>query len=182
MELSGVGSVILGALSHAPRSGYDIKRLVDNSTRFFWAASYGQIYPELRRLERAGLVAGASKPTGDRPRTVYRLTAQGRRALRAWLTAPKGSYELRDEGLLKVFFADVLDADDAVGLVRSVREHREAVLDRLRAVQENLPPGADDFRTEVLEYGIGMHEWVVDWYAGLEERLTTKRRKETAKA
>ena len=44
--------VILGLLSIGPRSGYDIKAVVDRSTRFFWAASYGQIYPELRRLEQ----------------------------------------------------------------------------------------------------------------------------------
>jgi Virulence activator alpha C-term len=83
---------------------------------------------------------------------------------------------------VKVFFADVLDADEAVGLVRTVREHRAAVLDRLREVQANLPARADDFRVDVLEYGVGMHEWIVDWYAGLEERLTTEGRKETAKA
>src|SRR2546423_7126877 len=50
MELSATGYVILGLLSWRQMSGYDIKATVDNSTRFFWAASYGQIYPELRRL------------------------------------------------------------------------------------------------------------------------------------
>ena len=40
------------------RTGYEIKSLVDVSTRFFWAASYGQIYPELARLEELGLVKG----------------------------------------------------------------------------------------------------------------------------
>ena len=40
------------------RTGYEIKSLVDVSTRFFWAASYGQIYPELARLEELGLVTG----------------------------------------------------------------------------------------------------------------------------
>ena len=45
MELSATGRVILGMLAVEPRSGYDIKAIVDHSTRFFWAASYGQIYP-----------------------------------------------------------------------------------------------------------------------------------------
>ena len=38
------------------RTGYDIKQKIEISTRFFWGASYGQIYPELKRLAAAGLV------------------------------------------------------------------------------------------------------------------------------
>ena len=56
---------MLGLLAGGPRSGYDIKSIVDRSTRFFWAASYGQIYPELRRLEAEGLIEGEDSPTAD---------------------------------------------------------------------------------------------------------------------
>ena len=58
MKLTAVTPVILGLLSFRPRSGYDIKTVVDRSTRFFWAASYGQIYQELKRLEQEGLIEG----------------------------------------------------------------------------------------------------------------------------
>jgi hypothetical protein len=64
MSLSGTAVVILGLLDLRPRSGYEIKRTVDRSTRYFWSASYGQIYPELRRLAKAGLIAGEDAPTG----------------------------------------------------------------------------------------------------------------------
>ncbi len=60
MELSPTAYVILGMVSREPRSGYEIKAVVDNTTRFFWAASYGQIYPELKRLSAAGLIEGAT--------------------------------------------------------------------------------------------------------------------------
>ena len=43
MDLSNTAYVILGMLRHGERSGYEIKQAVDQSTRFFWAASYGQI-------------------------------------------------------------------------------------------------------------------------------------------
>ncbi len=55
-ELNPTGRVILGMLAQGQRTGYDIKQFVDKSTRHFWAASYGQIYPELKRLEDQGLV------------------------------------------------------------------------------------------------------------------------------
>ena len=56
MELGHTSYVILGMLRKGAKSGYEIKAKADISTRFFWAISYGQIYPELKRLERAGLI------------------------------------------------------------------------------------------------------------------------------
>src|SRR2546421_7814657 len=100
--LTPTGRVILGMIALGKRTGYDIKQLVDKSTRHFWAASYGQIYPELRRLEDQGLVRGRPEPTGGRPRMVYELTDAGQQALDAWLrTDAEPLYELRDEGMLK---------------------------------------------------------------------------------
>src|SRR5512133_4027220 len=108
MKQTAVTPVILGFLSLGPRSGYDIKTVVDRSTRFFWAASYGQIYPELRRLEEEGLVEGEDRPNGGRSRRVYRLTPAGREALHGWLLGSTVTIELRDESLLRLFFADAL--------------------------------------------------------------------------
>src|SRR5438552_18103645 len=109
MELSATAKVVLGMLAARPRSGYEIKQLVDSSARFFWAASYGQIYPELKRLEDEGLIRGHEEPTGGRARTLYQLTEAGHEALRGWLgAADEPLYELRDEGMLKLFFSDSL--------------------------------------------------------------------------
>src|SRR5215467_14409558 len=98
---SGVAYVILGALDAGPRSGYEVKQLVDKATRFFWAASYGQIYPELRRLRDEGLIATVGNGESARRRVRYERTDAGRDALVEWLRAPITRYELRDEGLLK---------------------------------------------------------------------------------
>src|SRR5436190_16003641 len=101
--LTPTGRVILGMIAFGRRTGYDIKQLVDKSTRHFWAASYGQIYPELKRLEERGLIRGRSEPSGGRARTVYELTDAGRTALLAWLASDaEPLYELRDEGMLKL--------------------------------------------------------------------------------
>src|SRR5262249_16173932 len=109
MELSATGKVVLGMLAARPRSGYEIKQLVDNSARFFWAAGYGQIYPELKGLEDAGRVPGADAWRGARQRTVYKLTAKGKRAAREWIAREPEVFELRDEGLLKLFFAGSIE-------------------------------------------------------------------------
>jgi DNA-binding PadR family transcriptional regulator len=172
--MSAVARVILGALSLGPKSGYEIKQLVDKATRFFWAASYGQIYPELRRLQEQGLIEGEESANGSRRRVRFSLTPAGRGALRDWLTAPDAGYELRDEALLKLFFADALEPDETLALIRRFRAHRQEVLDRLREIDRATRDEELGTRGLVLEYGIGHHEWIVAWCDDVERRLTTR--------
>jgi DNA-binding PadR family transcriptional regulator len=169
MGTGGVEHVILGALSFEPMSGYEIKQLVDKSTRFFWAASYGQIYPALRRLRERGLVEASEQPQGGRRRVVYRLTPAGSQALVAWLREPPPPLELREEGLLKLFFAGTLEHDEALTLVRSIRASWEETLARLREVERTKAPVG--FPALVLDFGIGMKEWMVEWSHTAEHRL-----------
>jgi DNA-binding PadR family transcriptional regulator len=163
--------VILGMVSKTPRSGYEIKAVVDNSTRFFWAASYGQIYPELKRLSEAGLVVGKETPTGGRRRTVYGITAAGERELKAWLRQPPVTYELREEGLLKLFFANQLPPAEAVEIVRAMRAHRLEVVAQLRAIEPSAEKKEDPFPLIVLRGGIEFAEWFADWCERMEEQI-----------
>jgi DNA-binding PadR family transcriptional regulator len=173
---TAVTPVILGLLALGPRSGYEIKAVVDRSTRFFWAASYGQIYPELRRLEREGLVEGEDAPNGRRARRVYRLTPTGRAALLAWLTAPTATVELRDENLLRLFFADALPHEEALLLLQGRKRVHEELLEVLRAIDAR--PGVDPpFVDLVLRWGIDFNEWGAEWCKAQLQRLSA----ETAK-
>jgi len=170
-SLSATAYVILGMLHGEPLSGYEIKAMVDNSTRFFWAASYGQIYPELRRLSEAGLVEGADSPTGGRKRTVYAITADGEEELKAWLRQPPEVFEMRDEGLLKLFFADALPPAEAVEIVRSMRRYREQVNRRLRELEPTKDEKKSSYPLLVLRCGIEYTDWFVDWCKRTEERI-----------
>jgi DNA-binding PadR family transcriptional regulator len=162
MELTPTAKVILGLLALGPKSGYEIKVFVDKSTRFFWAASYGQIYPELRSLEEAGLVEGEDAPTGGRKRTVYRLTAEGEEALQAWLGRPPEVLEMRHEGMLKVFFGDALPPEQRVRQLQDMRDQHLAKLAALRAVEATAQhPESSTYR--ILQFGIEFNEWVADW-------------------
>ena len=133
VDLSATGRVVLGLIPFGKRTGYDIKTFVDKTTRYFWAASYGQIYPELKHLEEQGLVRGRPEPSGGRARTVYELTDAGEAALEAWLASEEEPlYELRDEGMLKLFFSDSLP-EQRIEIVRAMREARRARRSRICA-------------------------------------------------
>lgn len=173
MELNPTAYVILGFVRKEPRSGYEIKALVDNSTRFFWAASYGQIYPELKRLSEAGLIVGSDSPTGGRRRTVYEITADGEEELRAWLRQVPQTFEMRDEGLLKLFFADALPREEALAILREMRAQRLAVHQRLRAIEELKAEIDDPFPMIVLQGGLEFTKWFTDWCGRIEEQILT---------
>jgi PadR family transcriptional regulator AphA len=170
-QLSPTAYVILGMIRNEPRSGYEIKGLVDDTTRFFWAASYGQIYPELKRLSEAGLVVGADAPTGGRRRTVYEITADGEEELKAWLREPPETFELREEGLLKLFFADALPREEAVEILRSMRQYRLSVAARLRKMEPKALEKGDPFPLVVLRGGVEFTEWFADWCERMEAQL-----------
>jgi DNA-binding PadR family transcriptional regulator len=171
MELSATAYVILGMLRKEPRSGYEIKALVDNSTRFFWAASYSQIYPELKRLSEAGLIVGSEQPTGGRKRTVYEITADGEEELRAWLRQPPRTFEMRDEGLLKLFFAGALPRQEAVEILREMRAHQLAGHERLQAIKAMKGEIEDPFPLIVLEGGLDFTRWFADWCERMEAEI-----------
>src|SRR6476620_5881338 len=170
-QLSATAYVILGFVRNEPRSGYEIKAVVDNSTRFFWAASYGQIYPELKRLAEAGLIVGSDVPTGGRRRPVYEITADGEEELRAWLRQEPETFEMRDEGLLKLFFADALPREEAVAILRSMRDKRRAVNAQLQALKQMKGELDDPFPLLVLQAGLEFTEWFADWCERMEARL-----------
>jgi PadR family transcriptional regulator AphA len=177
MDLSPTAYVILGMVSREARSGYEIKAAVDSSTRFFWAASYGQIYPELKRLSEAGLVEGIDAPRGERKRTVYAITADGEAELVDWLRQPPETAEMREEGLLKLFFAGVLPAEDAMATLRTMRERRLELVARLRGMEPTALE-KDPFSLMVLQGGIEFNEWFADWCERMEERLLDAARPE----
>ncbi|HVY77485.1 MAG TPA: PadR family transcriptional regulator [Solirubrobacterales bacterium] len=180
MELSPTAYVILGMVSREARSGYEIKAAVDNSTRFFWAASYGQIYPELKRLSAAGLVAGSDAPRGERKRTVYAITADGEAELVEWLRRPPQTAEMREEGLLKLFFSELLEPEEAAATLRAMRAQRLALAERLRGMEPKALE-KDPYSLMVLRGGVEFNQWFADWCERMEARLLDAARPERSK-
>lgn len=177
VELNPTGRVILGMIAFGKQTGYDIKAFVDLTARHFWAASYGQIYPELKRLEEQGLIRGRSEPSGGRARTVYELTDSGAAALRDWLASDDEQlYELRDEGMLKLFFSDSLP-EARLDIVRAMRERSERKLAQLRLIEPHASEGPlGSYLT--LQMGIGLNEWTIEWCEATERRLAAGDEKE----
>jgi PadR family transcriptional regulator, regulatory protein AphA len=172
MALGPTDYVILGMLALGPRSGYDIKQLADISTRHFWATSYGQIYPELRNLTAEGLIKSEDASKGTRQRTIYHLTPKGRKVLHAWVADPViKNLEIRDEMLLKLFFADAMSPKETARHLEAMSRRHEQIAAGLREHEPMAAAQPNRMKYEVMKFGIGLHDWCANWYARLAKDL-----------
>jgi PadR family transcriptional regulator AphA len=103
---STTSQAILGLLALRPWTTYELAKQVQRSLGWFWPRTERKLYDEPKRLVAAGLATSKPEMTGARPRTVYGITARGRKALQRWLDEPPAPPSLEFEGLVKVFFAD----------------------------------------------------------------------------
>jgi DNA-binding PadR family transcriptional regulator len=121
-----VSYVVLGILALRGRStSYDLKRFVQLTVGHFWPFPHTQLYAEPARLAEAGLLEETREETGRR-RRYYAITDEGRALLEEWLGEPATTpMEVRDLGLLKLFFSELTGDDEVHALaIAQTEAHR----------------------------------------------------------
>jgi DNA-binding PadR family transcriptional regulator len=158
-RLTDTSYAVLGLLDlTGPATPYQLKQIAQVSILHFWSIPHTQIYTECARLAEAGLLS-ERREEGGRRRRIYRLAAPGKRALREWLSDPNAElYEIRDPGLLKLFYGADPEALARTQLER--HERRLATYEEMLEHGEDIPPGS----RLALEGGIGhQREYVRFW-------------------
>lgn len=106
MDLPTSAYALLGLLALRPWTTYELAQQVQRSLRMMWPVAERQLYEQPKLLVQHGLASVRKQAPGSRPRTVYEITPAGRIALRDWLANTEGSFHVRSEMLLRVFFAE----------------------------------------------------------------------------
>jgi DNA-binding PadR family transcriptional regulator len=176
MNLRPASHLILGMVRLGVSSGYAIKGAADVSTRYFWPMSLAQVYPELARLEDAGLIARREDPHGRRERNAYALTPDGEDALLRWMRSPQeAEAQFRDEGILRLFFADGLPREDQLALVRRLRDRarqgREQTEAEIIPLADALKDAGIEFPARIARLRVDSHGQAERWLADLEDEL-----------
>ena len=138
---------ILGFLSFAPLTGYDLKKAFDRSVQHFWPANQSQIYRTLKRMAADGWVTVSVVEQDDLPdRKVYHLTDTGLTELRRWLAQPHTETGGRSAWLIQVFFAHHLSDAELRALFEQRAAAVRAAVARLGGeVQGNVVRCAEEF-------------------------------------
>ena len=142
-DLSPTSYLVLGLVNQwGPATPYDLKRIVNLSIGNFWSFPHSQLYAEPARLADARLLT-VEQEDGGRRRRRYSITADGQEALQAWLAEkPAERSEVRDPGLLKLFFAAAADPATIAKMAAEQVEVHGRQLERLEAIEKEIagPP------------------------------------------
>lgn len=147
--LSPSSFIVLGFIDrYGELTSYDLKRCADESVGYFWSFPRSQLYAEPQRLVGLGLLTD-DQEEGGRRRRLFRITDAGRAALADWLAAPAGFPELRDLGLLKLFFLLDGPADAARPEVQRLAAEQLALHRERQAIYTSIAEPVPDDRPEL---------------------------------
>jgi DNA-binding PadR family transcriptional regulator len=113
---------VLGLLSVREWTTYELAKQVRRSLNWFWPRAERKLYEEPKRLVEQGLATATKEQTGQRARTMYRITGEGRTALREWLDDPPAPRSIEFEGMVKVFFADAGSLDQLLATLDRIED------------------------------------------------------------
>jgi DNA-binding PadR family transcriptional regulator len=166
ISLNPVSYVVLGfAARESPVTSYDLKQMVASSVGYFWPFPHSQLYAEPARLVSAGLLDEEVEEHGRR-RRLYRITQPGRAALREWIGEPSGDgTEVRDLGLLKLFFAASASADEVAALADHQTEVHERMLAEYDALNDAIHDGAGEWELATLDLGRRFEQLTIDFWS-----------------
>lgn len=163
--------IVLGLVDRfGEATSYDLKNWADGSVGYFWNFSRASLYKEPARLVALGLLSERQEKTGRR-RRLYAITASGKAALADWLaTSNEQTTEIRDLGLLKLYFAQ---SGDQAALETLIQDQISAHTQRLatyRQLEQDLLANPDyRFYAAALAMGLKYEEMSVTYWQTLAE-------------
>lgn len=137
-HLSPTSYLVLGLLAReGPSTPYELKGHVAATLGHFWSFPHALLYAEPPRLVGLGLATEKREQQGRRRRT-FTITKAGGAAVREWLERPAGEFtELRDPGLLQLYFADLGSSDAPRIIAREQLAIHRATLEKYEEGERN---------------------------------------------
>lgn len=168
---------ILGFLSQAPQTGYDLKKLITVSQTLYWSGSNNQIYRSLVQLHEDGLVTKEVEYQEDNPaRKIYTVTEDGREALQQWLASEPEVPDLKQHFLIRLLWADQLPGAELHALLDQYEEELETHLAMAgEQARRGSPLPATTDRGRLLRRHIA-ENWILFYKTQLEWLRTLRRR------
>ncbi|WP_051823210.1 PadR family transcriptional regulator [Streptomyces sp. NRRL S-1448] len=143
---------VLAALLDEELSGYQLAKAFDLGVANFWHALPQQLYAELTRLEKEGLVAGREVVQDARPnKRLYRVTAEGLAALEQFAAETAKPSFVRDDLLVKIQAADHLDTDLLIARLAERERFAEAKIELFGGLLRQMRGDRDE--AEFLRHG-----------------------------
>ena len=120
-RLTTTSYAVLGLLAITSWTTYELTQQMQRSLARFWPRAVSKLYDEPGKLTEHGLATRREEQVGQRARSRYEITADGRRELAEWLAQPSRDPVLEAEFLIKVFLAEHGTKQDLLATLQAVR-------------------------------------------------------------
>jgi PadR family transcriptional regulator AphA len=174
--LNPLSYVVLALVGEGGAGAHDLVQMSRQGGPVYWGGAPSRLYSETKRLASLGYLSSRTEPGRTRSRTVYRLTARGKKALRAWLIGASRFPRIKNEPHLRLLAGDLLSDAEIVESFRGMLPE----LDELEALVEQMYDQADRVpaRARYLRLShayarklIRLHR---EWVADIEAELATE--------
>ena len=170
---------MLGLLAIRPWAAYELTQQATRSLRFAWPKSERLLYAEPKKLVEHGLATAMLESVGQRQRTVYTITPEGRSALTAWLATTPQPPMLEAEALLRLLFAENGTIDDLVAALDQMAADAAEMYEQVVTINSGYLDGDHPFpdRTHLsalfATFQLELFELIVRWVDFAKSEIAT---------
>lgn len=163
-----INYVILGMLMESPMSGYDLKKVTEQTIGMFFKMSYGNLYPTLKTLTSSGEIT-EQETLNSKNKKIYTITDQGKASFIQWLAGPL--QRDKKEYMVKIFFYDYLDEESRRMNLMTYQGQTQRTMMEMKALQDIVDgelasiPNKEDYyyRVSTMYYGLQFFEMELAW-------------------
>lgn len=171
--------VLLGLLQEENLSGYEMKRIIDIRMSYFWQESFGQIYPELGKMLKEGLIDIAENESDEKAKhekVRYQITTEGEHVLKQWMETENEKDTVRSELLLKLFLSTDKNAAEMIRHITKFKDQSEQKLKLFNIFSAQLNQNIEIHNNHrqilcVINLGMRQAKLYIDWSSEMLEKL-----------
>jgi len=160
--------IAMGMVLDEALTGYDIKREIEAGVGNFYKASYGSLYPALKRLTDKGYLTRTEQLHGNRMKKYYEATGLGKAAFLEWLSSPFESNSGTDSILARIYFFGVLPADIRRQRLQEYELYYQEILRKLQSIKTrfsaSIVDDRDYFEMSTLYLGLQHIQDSIRWF------------------
>lgn len=170
---------VLGLLAIQPWTAYELTQQATRSLRFAWPKSERLLYSEPKKLVEHGLATALQEPVGQRARTVYTITDEGRAALATWMVTSPQPPVLEAEALLRLLFAENGTKDDLLAALTAMAADAAELHEQVTSINAGYLDGEHPFPQRIhlsvlfATFQLELFDLIVRWVEFAKNEIAT---------
>ena len=166
--------IAMGMVLNEALTGYDIKKEIEEGVGNFYKASYGSLYPALKKLADKGYLTMDEQPDSNRLKKYYKATEAGKTTFLEWLSSPFDENSSSDSLLARIYFFGKLPEDIRNRQLQEYELHYRQILRKLQTMEQRFSVSVEDdrdyFEISTLYLGLQHLQDSIRWLRHIREQ------------